>query len=189
VNHVNSLDAPVIISLMHPRPTTGLVKKETWDNALFRFLFNVWEGIPIDRDGADFAAFRAAQEALKEGKILALSPEGTRSWDGKLAKAKPGVAMLAMKAGVPILPVAYFGHEHFSENLKHLRRTPMAIRVGKPFRLELNGQAREKGMLQEAADEIMVEVARLLPERYRGYYADRLEAAQPFIHPLTGSAG
>jgi hypothetical protein len=65
----------------------------------------------------------------------------------------------------------------------------MAIRVGKPFRLELNGQAREKGMLQEAADEIMVEVARLLPERYRGYYADRLEAAQPFIHPLTGSAG
>jgi 1-acyl-sn-glycerol-3-phosphate acyltransferase len=166
-----------------------LVKKETWDNALFRFLFNVWEGIPIDRDGADFAAFRAAQEALKEGKILALSPEGTRSWDGKLAQAKPGVAMLAMKAGVPILPVAYFGHEHFSENLKHLRRTPMAIRVGKPFRLELNGQGREKGMLQEAADEIMVEVARLLPERYRGYYADRLDAAQPFIHPLTGSAG
>jgi 1-acyl-sn-glycerol-3-phosphate acyltransferase len=189
VNHVNSLDAPVIISLMHPRPTTGLVKKETWDNALFRFLFNVWEGIPIDRDGADFAAFRAAQEALKEGKILALSPEGTRSWDGKLAQAKPGVAMLAMKAGVPILPVAYFGHEHFSENLKHLRRTPMAIRVGKPFRLELNGQAREKGMLQEAADEIMVELARLMPERYRGYYADRLDAAQPFIHPLTGSAG
>lgn len=189
VNHVNSLDAPVIISHMHPRPTTGLVKKETWDNALYRFLFNVWGGIPIDRDGADFTAFRAAQEALKAGKILALSPEGTRSWDGKLAQAKPGVAMLAIKAGVPILPIAYYGHEQYSENLKHLRRTPMAIRVGEPFRLELNGHAREKGILQEVADEIMVEVARLLPERYRGYYADRLEAPQPFIEPLNGSAG
>lgn len=189
VNHVNSLDAPVIIAHMHPRQTTELVKKETWDNAFFRFLFNIWGGIPIDREIADFSAFRAAQEALKEGKILAVAPEGTRSWDGCLVQAKPGVAMLAIKAGVPILPIAYFGHEHFSENLKRLRRTPMAIRVGAPFRIQLNGRQREKGILQEVADEIMVEIARLLPEEYRGFYADRLGAAQKFIERLGPSAG
>ena len=189
VNHVNSLDAPVIISLLHPRPTTGLVKKETWDNALFRFLFNVWGGIPIDREVADFTALRAAREALKEGKILAVAPEGTRSWDGKLVQAKPGVAMLAMKSDALILPIAYFGHEHFSENLKRLRRTPMTIKVGSPFKIEWNGRGREKGALQEVADEIMVEIARLLPEDYRGYYADRLNSPQEFIEYPQPSAG
>jgi 1-acyl-sn-glycerol-3-phosphate acyltransferase len=187
VNHINSLDAPVIISLMYPRPTTGLVKKETWDNAFLRFLFNVWEGIPIDREIADFTAFRAAQEALKSGKILAVAPEGTRTRDGHLIQAKPGIAMLAMKAGVPILPVVYYGHETFPANLKKLRRTPMAIRVGEPFQLDLSGHAREKSILQEVADEIMIEIARLLPEEYRGYYTDRVNGSQEFIEHLSGS--
>lgn len=189
VNHINSLDAPVIISHMHPRPTTGLVKKETWDNAFLRFLFNVWEGIPINREIADFTAFKAAQEALKEGKILAVAPEGTRTRDGHLIQAKPGVAMLALKAGVPILPIVYYGHEDYSSNLKKLKRSPMAIKVGEPFRLQLNGHAREKGMLQEVADEIMIEIARLLPEEYRGYYTDRVNGSQEFIEHLSGSAG
>ena len=189
VNHVNSLDAPVIISHMHPRPTTGLVKQETWDNALFRFLFNVWDGIPINREIADFTAFRAAQDALKSGKILAVAPEGTRTRDGHLVQAKPGVAMLAMKANVTILPVVYYGHEAYTTNLKKLRRTPMAIKVGEPFRLQLNGHAREKGILQEVADEIMIEIARLLPEEYRGYYTDKVNSAQEFIEHLGGSAG
>lgn len=189
VNHINSLDAPVIISLMYPRPTTGLVKKETWDNAFLRFLFNVWEGIPINREIADFAAFRAAQEALNNGKILAVAPEGTRTRDGHLIQAKPGVAMLAMKAGVPILPVVYYGHEDFMTNLKKLRRTPMAIKVGEPFQLQLKGHEREKGILQEVADEIMIEIARLLPEKYRGYYADRVNGYQEFIEHSVRSAG
>lgn len=189
VNHINSLDAPVIISHMHPRPTTGLVKQETWDNAFLRFLFNVWEGIPINREIADFTAFRAAQDALKSGKILAVAPEGTRTGDGHLIQAKPGVAMLAMKAGVPILPVVYYGHEDYSANLKKLKRTPMAIKVGEPFRLHVNGNAREKGILQEVADEIMIEIARLLPEEYRGYYSDKVNSAQEFIEYLTNSTG
>jgi len=63
-NHVNFLDAPVVIAFLHPRPTTGLVKKESWDNPLHAFLFNIWGGIPIDREIADFAAFRAAKAAI-----------------------------------------------------------------------------------------------------------------------------
>jgi 1-acyl-sn-glycerol-3-phosphate acyltransferase len=181
VNHVNFLDAPVMITHMHPRKVTGLVKKETWDNALHRFLFNIWEGIPINREIADFTAFRAAQSVLKDGKILAVAPEGTRTEDGRLIRGKPGVAMLAAKANVPILPIAYYGHEAFSRNLKKLKRTPMKVRVGEPFKIHLNGQARDKNVMQEVADEIMVEIAKLLPESYRGIYADRVNGFQQFV--------
>ena len=133
-NHVNFLDAPVVIALLHPRPTTGLVKKEFWDNALHAFLFNVWGGIPIDRDIADFNAFKAAKEALREGKILAVAPEGTRSRNGRMIWGKPGIAILARQCDVPILPLAYYGHEDFYDNIKKLKRTPMHIRVGEPLR-------------------------------------------------------
>ncbi|MDY6873466.1 MAG: lysophospholipid acyltransferase family protein [Chloroflexota bacterium] len=181
VNHVNFLDAPVMITQLHPRELTGLVKKETWDNALHRFLFNVWDGIPIDREVADFAAFSAARSALRDGKILAVAPEGTRTEDGVLIRGKPGVAMLAAKADVPILPVALFGHERFKRNLKKLKRTPMTVRVGEPFKIQLNGQLRDKGLMQTVTDEIMVEIAKLLPESYRGIYADQVQGNQQFV--------
>ena len=151
-NHVNFLDAPVVIALLHPRPTTGLVKKETWDNPLHAFLFNVWGGIPIDREIADFSAFRAAKEALKEGKILAVAPEGTRSRSGKMMRGKPGIAILARQCDVPILPLAYYGHEDFYDNIKKLKRTPMHIRVGEPFKIKWEGKARDKETLQAVTD-------------------------------------
>ena len=181
VNHVNSLDAPVMISHLHPRPTTSLVKKETWDSPFLGFLFNIWDGIPLDRDNADFAAFGLAQKALLDEKILAVAPEGTRTRDGLLIQAKPGIAMLAIKAGVPILPVAYFGHEDFMDNLKHLRRTPMKIRVGEPFHIQLKGHARSKTLMQEVADEMMIEIAKLMPEEYRGYYQEKVSSPTQFV--------
>jgi 1-acyl-sn-glycerol-3-phosphate acyltransferase len=67
-NHVNFLDAPVLITHLQPRPVTGLVKKESWDNPVLAFLFNVWGGIPIDRSVADFAAFKEAKKALKRSE-------------------------------------------------------------------------------------------------------------------------
>jgi len=184
-NHVNFLDAPVIISHLHPRSTTGLVKKESWDKPLLAFLFNTWEGIPIDRDIADFSAFREAQKALKEGKILAVAPEGTRTENGRLIRGKPGVAMLAIKADIPILPIAYYGHEIFSQNIKRFKRTPMKIVVGEPFKINVNGHPKDKGMMQDVTDEMMIEIAKLLPEKYRGIYIDRIDETQEFINTLN----
>jgi len=170
-NHVNFLDAPVLISYLHPRPTTGLVKKETWDNPFLAFLFNVWDGIPIDRDIADFTAFRKAKEALSAGMILAVAPEGTRTEDGQLIRGKPGIAMLAARCDVPILPLAYYGHENYKKNIKRLKRTAMTIRVGECFKTSLNGHPKNKVTLQEVTDAIMMEVAQLLPKAYWGEYA------------------
>ena len=183
-NHVNFLDAPVIISHLHPRPTTGLVKKESWDIPLHAFLFNVWGGIPIDRDIMDFSAFQKAKQALNEGKILAVSPEGTRSETGEMLRAKSGISILARQVDVPIIPMAYWGHEDFSENLKRLKRTPMYIRIGRKFRIDFTQLPRNKEAMQAAADAIMMEIARLLPEKYRGVYSEGAFEREKFIQYL-----
>ena len=185
-NHINFLDAPIIITHLYPRPTTGLVKQETWDNPLFAFLFNVWGGIPIDREIADFKAFKEAKKALDAGKILAVAPEGTRSEDGRMLRGKSGVAMLAVEsADIPILPMAYYGHEHFKDNLKRLKRTRMTIRVGEPFKINLQGAPKNKETLQIVTDSIMVEIAQLLPEAYRGEYTEGAYARGKFIEYLN----
>ena len=171
-NHINFLDAPVILSHLYPRPTTGLVKKETWDHWFTGFLFNVWDGIPIDRSIADFTAFRKAKEALNENKILAVAPEGTRTETGELIRAKPGIGYLIAHCDSPILPVAHYGQENFSKNFKHLRRTSMNIRVGRPFRILVDKREKDKQVIQAVADAIMMEIAQLLPEKYRGVYSD-----------------
>ena len=171
VNHINFLDVPVIISHLYPRPTTGLIKKETWDDPFMAFLFNVWGGIPLNREIADFEAFQKAKDALKEGKILAIAPEGTRTEDGQLIRGKPGVAMLASKCNVTVVPLAYFGHEQFKRNIRQLKRTLMTIKVGKPFRVDMHENPRNKTTMQDVTDAIMGEIAKLMPEEYRGAYA------------------
>jgi 1-acyl-sn-glycerol-3-phosphate acyltransferase len=189
MNHVNFLDAPVIITQMVPRPITGLIKKETWDNPFMAFLFNQWQGIPIDRSLADFNAFAEAIKALDEGKILGIAPEGTRTGDGCLIRGKPGVAILASKCDVPILPIAYFGHENCKSDWRKLKRPRMTIKVGEPFKLNLGGQRRDKQVLQAATDAIMLEIARLMPEQYHGVYADIRVKREKYIKDLDLSPG
>ena len=183
-NHVNFLDAPVVISHLYPRPTTGLVKKETWEDPLLGFLFDTWDCIPIERGVADFSAFKQARQALKDRKIVAVSPEGTRTEDGKLIRAKAGVGILATQCDCPILPIAHFGLEKFNNHFKRLRRTKMTIRVGEPYKIDLGDQPRNKETMQEVADAIMLEIAELLPEEYRGYYKEPAFDWKTYIKPV-----
>jgi 1-acyl-sn-glycerol-3-phosphate acyltransferase len=186
-NHINFLDAPVLITHLQPRPVTGLVKRESWDNPAMAFLFNVWGGIPIDRSIADFAAFNEAKMALNEGKILAVAPEGTRSNDGCLIRGKPGITILASKTDVPILPIVYYGHEDFRANIRKLKRTRMTIKVGKPFKINLHGDQKNKEVVQAATDAIMLEIADLMPKKYHGVYAGMNIDREKYIQHLDSS--
>jgi 1-acyl-sn-glycerol-3-phosphate acyltransferase len=186
-NHINFLDAPVLITHLQPRPVTGLVKKETWDNPVLAFLFNVWGGIPIDRTIADFVAFKAAKKALNEAKILAVAPEGTRSNNGCLMRGKPGITILASKIDAPILPIAYYGHENFRANIRKLKRTRMTIKVGEPFKIALQAEQKNKDVMQAATDAIMLEIADLLPEKYHGVYRGINIDREKYIQYLDGS--
>jgi 1-acyl-sn-glycerol-3-phosphate acyltransferase len=76
-----------------------------------------------------------------------------------------------LRSGAPILPVVHWGVEDFSKNIKHLKRTDFHIRVGKPFILDAKGEKVNSRIRQEMADEIMYQIANLMPEKYRGEYA------------------
>jgi 1-acyl-sn-glycerol-3-phosphate acyltransferase len=182
-NHINFLESPVMVAWLDNPAVTGIAKRESWKNPLFYFLFNLWEIIPIDRGVVDREAFNLALEALKNGKLLAVSPEGTRSKTGQLLKAKPGVSVIAARSGAPIIPVALWGHEGFWNNLKHLRRTPVNIEVGQPFRLTAEGASLSREVREAVADEIMYKVAELLPERYRGEYAFEAPVEYKYLVP------
>ena len=180
-NHINFLEVPLMYSYLYPRPMTGWVKHENWKNPFLAFLFTLFNGIPIRRGERDLNAVKAAIAALKEGKILAISPEGTRSSVGKLARGKPGVVLLAQRSGAPILPVAYYGGELVWRKLARLRWTHFYIRVGHPFRVVVENGVLDRDVRQEITDEIMYQVAALLPPYYRGYYCDMSQAKETYL--------
>jgi 1-acyl-sn-glycerol-3-phosphate acyltransferase len=186
-NHINFMEVPLVFTHLQPRPVTGFAKSETWDNPLLRPLFNLWGAIPIRRGEADLAAIRKGMQALKEGKIIAISPEGTRSGDGRLGRGIPGVVILALNSGAPLLPLVYYGSESLRPNLLRLRRTDFHIRVGQPFYLDAGGVKTSREVRQAMVDEIMYRLAAILPKEYRGVYANFSLATQNFLRlePVT----
>jgi 1-acyl-sn-glycerol-3-phosphate acyltransferase len=140
---------------------------------LLYWLGNQLGVIWVERFNADFSAVRATLARLKKGGVLVLAPEGTRSHTGALQEAWAGVSFLAVKAGVPIVPVALIGSDDslvFS-NLRRLKRTLVTIRVGKPFMLPPISGDRDSA-LKSYTDEIMCRIAALLPPERRGVYAE-----------------
>ena len=184
-NHINFLEVPVIYTHLMPRPLTAFVKSENWEKPFSRWLFELWGGIPLHRGEADMAAIRRGLAALEAGQILVISPEGTRSGDGRLQQAHPGIVVMALKSGVPILPIAYWGSEDFWRNLPRLRRTDFHIAVGRPFYLDAGGVRVNRQIRQQMADAILFQIARLLPPQYRGYYANLSAASETYLRFIS----
>lgn len=180
-NHTGQIEVPLIFAHLQPRPMTGWAKVEAWDNKFLNWVFGVWGLIPVHRGEADMKALKDALKALQEGKILGIAPEGTRNKTGKLIRAMPGTVMVALKSGAPIIPVAHWGGEVYLKNLKRLKRTDFHIRVGKPFMINTEGVKVTGEIRQLIADDMMYELAKLLPEGYRGEYSDLSKASQKFI--------
>lgn len=184
VNHINHLDIPVLYVTSLPRPMTGLVKMESWDNWLLRTILDLIDAIPVRRGEVDMTALKQALAALKAQYLMGIAPEGTRTYDANLIRGHHGVAMLGLLSKAPIIPTAHYGGEMFMRNLKRLRRTDIYIAVGKPFYLDPGGGKVTKEMRQEMADEIMYQIAALMPESYRGYYADLAAATTTYLRFL-----
>lgn len=180
-NHINFMEVPLLYTHLQPRKVTGFAKAETWNNPVMALLFNLWDAIPIQRGEADTTAFRSAITALRQGKILAIAPEGTRSGHGKLGRGLPGIVLLAKHSDAPILPLVYYGGERLLENINRFRRTDFHIRVGKVFRLTFEECKVDHEMRSKIVDEIMYQLALLLPEEYRGYYSDLSKISTNYI--------
>lgn len=181
MNHVNFMDAPMLYTHLQPRPLTAFAKTETWDNPLTGKLFDLWEIIPLRRGEVDLNAFRLAAEALHHDKIVGVAPEGTRSGSGRLNRGYPGVVLLALRSGAPLQPIVCYGHENIWQNLPHLRRTDFHLAVGNPFKIDTKGEDMTRELRQKITDEIMYQIAALLPEAYRGIYGDLSLASEKYL--------
>ncbi|MBK9927093.1 MAG: 1-acyl-sn-glycerol-3-phosphate acyltransferase [Anaerolineales bacterium] len=169
-NHTGQLEVAVFFGQLVPRPITGWAKMEAWDNAFLNWLFTLWGLIPVRRGEGDIAALKKALKALDDGFIFGIAPEGTRNKTGRLKQAQPGAVMLAVQAGAPILPIAHWGGEDFLKNLPRFKRTNFHIRVGKQFKLKLDGVKMSREVRKQIVDEMMARLAELMPQEYRGEY-------------------
>lgn len=183
-NHVHIVELPLLYTHLQPRPVTGLVAARRWDRIWTRFLVEKSGAIPLNRSKVDISALRMGLEALEQGRILTIAPEGTRSGDGCLQKGLPGIVLLALKSSAPIIPVVHYGSEHYKRNLSRLRRSDFHLVVGEQFRLRDPGGRVNREVRVKMTDEIMYRMAALLPPRYRGVYSDTEQATEEYIVPL-----
>ncbi|MBI5285548.1 MAG: 1-acyl-sn-glycerol-3-phosphate acyltransferase [Chloroflexi bacterium] len=178
-NHLNNAD-PCIIPGVFKRRIITMAKKEMFKwpgiNLLFRFI----GAFPVDRQGADIAALREAQHVVTDGLLLLMFPEGTRSRDCQLHRGFPGTALVAYRTGAPIIPVAISGTEHLPWPWLFVRPfigPRVTVRIGKPF-YPPKAERITSQAAKDATDEIMLHVAELLPESYRGEYRDAVTRRQ-----------
>ena len=160
-NHSSQLDIPVLYFAL-PVPFCFLVKKELFKIPLFGKTLKQMGHIPVDRSGGKAAmkSLKKAAETLRKGTSIVVFPEGTRSADGRLQEFKPGVIMVALFAGAPIVPVAIKGtHEALPKGKLLIKPAPITVRIGKPVDTMLEGKRKDK---HELTKEIEQKVAELL---------------------------
>ncbi len=174
-NHMSASDLPMLCVAIPPEqlPRLRFFAGEKWEHTfLIGPVMKMAGAIYINRGQVDRRALRKALDAIEEGAIFGLAPEGTRSRVGKMIEAREGAAYLASRAGVPIVPVGLVNTDTWSANFKSLRRTHFELHIGKAFLLPDVG-GRPKGKDLEAYTQlIMVEIAALIPARYHGFYQD-----------------
>lgn len=173
-NHLGRLDTAVLLCIIDREDIIMPVAEKYRDHPLYGAIGRAVNAIWLNRFEADYPALRQILERMKQGGMLVIAPEGTRSRTEALQEGKMGVAFLAGKSGFPVLPVALTGTEDrlILENLKRLRRSKIRVMGGELFHIEIPpGKGREQAM-RMATDEIMCRLAALLPEKYRGVYAD-----------------
>jgi 1-acyl-sn-glycerol-3-phosphate acyltransferase len=179
-NHLSFSDSffmPVLV----PRKVTFLAKAEYFTTPglkglVSRVLITAVGQVPIDRSdaGAADAALKTGVRVLRQGHLLGIYPEGTRSPDGRLYRGKTGVARMALEAGVPVIPVAMIGTDIIQPTgrlLPRLRPRP-GVRFGKPLDFSrYEGLAGDRFVERSMTDEIMYELMQLSGQEYVDLYA------------------
>ena len=176
VNHLG--DADVMVGLAYfPVIPDVIAKAELYDTPILGKWMDAYGLIWVHRGQPDRRTLRAALQALGEGRMVSLAPEGRQSVTGELEEGTGGAAYLAVKAGmarnqpIPIVPVAFTGteNENVFGSLRRLRRGRVTMTIGPVFYLEQDADWR--AAIPRGTERIMQSLAQLLPAEYRGVYA------------------
>jgi len=170
-NHLNLTDPP-LLAISLGRETIFMAKEELFRSPLTAYFVGNFGAFPVHRGKLDRKALRQAQQVLTDGRALIMFPEATRSKSARLQRAYPGSALIAVRGGVPILPVGISGTEGVRGIGWIFRRPRITVNIGRPFNLPSSGRLTRAG-LSDNTDLIMERIAELLPPKYRGVYGKR----------------
>ena len=171
MNHIGWVD-PIVLVHVVPRNIVPLGKIEAFEYPIIGIFPHLWGAIPVQRGGFDRRAVQSSLEVLKKNEIILVAPEGTRN--PELQPGKGGFAYLASRSGAPIIPVAIEGSPGYPviRYSRRWRESPISVKFGKPFVYREKYRQAGREELKQLADEAMYNLASLLPENRRGYYAD-----------------
>jgi 1-acyl-sn-glycerol-3-phosphate acyltransferase len=178
-NHLSWVDVPLIPAYLKPK-IVYMAKEETFTGKmgwLVRFL----GAFPVKRGEADRQSLRTAEEQLKEGRILGIFPEGTRSKIHRLGQAHAGLGMIALRSGIPVIPVAINGSEKSFKKF----RPRITIIYGEPMILTPKGKKITREDIDQSTEQVMLRIASMLPSEYRGVYAEKLSASEAAIEDVS----
>ena len=185
INHIAFLD-PVIVSGKFPRPVISMAKMEAYTDKLLGPLIRTFDAFPVNRGDVDRGALRTAFEVLDNGLPLLIAPEGTRSPAASLGEAHLGLAYIAAQAGVPVVPIAISGSDQWKHNIKRFKRTPVQVRLGKPFIVDPGDEPMSSAVIKQMTDEAMYQLAACLPPEQRGIYSNLDAATTKYLRFVGG---
>jgi len=174
-NHLHLIPPPLHIISILPRDSIIMAKEELfyyWPIPIFRILMDIAEAYPVRRRGTPEErqlAMQYAEDVLARGILFGVYPEGTRSKAGCLKEAYHGCALIALRTGVPLIPVSIRGTEKL-RGIGWLTRPKVTITFGKLFTLPSIGGEPTEEKLRELTEYIMGKVAAILPPEYHGRY-------------------
>ncbi len=172
-NHLHAYD-PAVVGISLGRRVIFMAKEELfrfWPRA---FYLRGLGSFPVHRGKLDRKAIRQSEKVLADGLALAMFPEGSRSESTQLQSALRGSALIANRSGAPILPVGITGSERLG-GLGWVSRPRITVNFGKPFYLPKAGTRVTKQELKEHTEFVMQRIAELLPAKYRGSYAGKVD--------------
>ena len=168
-NHVGNVEPPLTGVFIPRLDVYYMAKFELFRRPIVGWLFKRNHTFPVVRNSADRTALRFALKILREGHVLLVYPEGTRSWAGEVGRPLGGAGFIARHSAAPIVPVASWGSEHVIPRGRWWpRRADVHLRIGKAFQLPETGSTGAPLSNQAAADYMMARVVDLLPESQRG---------------------
>ena len=171
-NHQSNSDPAVLVYAVD-RPLWFMAKRRLFKRRVAAYFLRHVHVYPVDRDGRDIDALRWARSVLDQERALLIFPEGTRSPNALAEAVTDGLAYIALLTGAKIVPLAITG----TEQIRNMYWTPfhfkkLRVVIGEPFTLPAPIGRIDREQLREATHQVMERVAALLPERYRGFYAE-----------------
>jgi len=153
-----------------------MAKEELFHHPYFGWVVGAYGAFPVKRNRLDRQALQQALSILKEGKVLGLFPEGTRSRQGQLRPGLPGIALMAVQSGVPILPIGITGSQRIQSLRDALSFPRITVNIGVPFQLRPAEGKVDREQLTAATEVVMKRIAELLPPEYQGAYRSAVMA-------------